>query len=250
MIDQAIVDRTHNGVCAVGMLTVPLTVWNKDPHAHPFQVVGSGFLVRDTTAITNRHVIHDLLDLAEASYIPDEQLFISFIAPFGGRRVLNTVRMIRQGLEIEVGDVDIAFIEFQRNPADHFEMIHPLPILESGELRVTEEVFLCGYPYGNLLLEKEDEVYRWGPVIQQGYISGLSPFSKTDDPDEILLDVRTAKGMSGSPICRVDSGDVIGIHYAGVRDATRITTTAYGIPLNQDSVQRWLAEWEHSAEDA
>jgi hypothetical protein len=243
MINQEIVDLTHNGVCAIGMLTVPLSVWNKDPRAHPFQVVGSGFLVRDTIVMTNRHVIRDLLLLAEASYIPDEQLFISFIAPHGGRHILNTVRMIREGLEIEIEGVDIAFIEFQREPVEHFEMIHPLLVLESGELMVTEEVFLCGYPYGNLLLEKDDEVYRWGPVIQQGYISGLSPFSKTVEHDEILLDVRTAEGMSGSPICRVDTGEVIGIHYAGVRDSTRITTTAYGIPLNQDKVERWLDYW-------
>jgi len=117
----------------------------------------------------------------------------------------------------------------------HFQHISPLEISASPELRVTEEVAVCGYPYGTAMLKKNAEVYRWGPVIQRGFISAISPFDTTDAPDEILLDVRTASGMSGAPIFRPLNGEVIGIHHSGWE-----ATTALGLPLTQDKLSAWL----------
>lgn len=49
--------------------------------------------------------------------------------------------------------------------------------------------------------------------------------------EEILLDVRTAGGMSGAPIFRLETGDVTGVHYAGIE-----ATTTFGIPVTSDMV--------------
>jgi S1-C subfamily serine protease len=243
-----LVDRIHNSVCAIGYLPIPLKEWKAKAASHPFKVVGSGFLVRATTVMTNRHVIRDLLVAAEADYIPDDQLFISFIAPIGHGKVLNTVRMVRRRVGILGTDADIGFIEFKREPAEHFEHIHPLAIDETGELQVTEEVYVCGYPHGNRLMEKDGEIYRLGPVMQHGYISGLSPFGRATHPDEILLDVRTARGMSGSPVFRPGTGAVIGIHNEAIGSSVGVSTTAFAIPLRRAPVIDWLSKFDESPE--
>jgi len=56
VIERAILLRLRHGVCAIGYLRQPLE------NARPwFKVVGTGFLVRKETVITNRHVL-DALD--------------------------------------------------------------------------------------------------------------------------------------------------------------------------------------------
>jgi hypothetical protein len=86
------------------------------------------------------------------------------------------------------------------------------------------------------MLTKSAKVYRWRPVVQRGFISAISPFDTTTEPDEILLDVRTTNGMSGAPIFRPSNGEVIGIHHSGWDDKT----TALGLPLTKQNVNAWL----------
>jgi hypothetical protein len=134
-----------------------------------------------------------------------------------------------------IDNVDIGFVEFRVVNEEHFLDIHPLALADNTNFRMTEEIAVCGYPYGTAMLMRDAKIYRWGPVIQQGSISAISPFDGVENPDEILLDVRTAPGMSGAPIFRPKTGEVIGIHYAGWE-----ATTALGIPLVQSEVSRWL----------
>ena len=168
---------------------------------------------------------------------PTSQFFISFIVPDGSGSFRNTIRMIRHFAML--ANTDIGFIEFTVVYEKHFESIHPLSIAQSYDFKLTEEVAICGYPYGTSMLERDLHIYRWGPVIQQGSISAISPFDGTTNPDEILLDVRTAGGMSGSPIIRPVNGEVIGIHYAGWE-----ATTALGLPLIQTEVEIWVDKFD------
>ena len=82
---------------------------------------------------------------------------------------------------------------------------------------------------------------RW---YMEGHISAVSPFDTTGVPDEILLDVRTAPGMSGAPIFRPASGRVIGVHYAGIE-----ATTAFGIPLSNAIVESALSKFDDHRTD-
>ncbi len=135
--------------------------------------------------------------------------------------------------------LDIGFVKFKIVHENHFDNIDSLQLAKSKDFQLTEEVAVCGYPYGTAMLMKDSKLYRWGPVIQQGSISGISPFDGAASPDEILLDVRTAAGMSGAPIFRPTNGEVIGIHYAGIE-----ATTAFGLPVTESDVQSWLAQFE------
>lgn len=239
MISRETISGVRSGVCAIGYLTVPLTTYRRNLTSPYFQVIGTGFLVRESTAMTNRHVIEGLMEEQADLGFPDSQFFISFVAPHETSDLQITVRMIRGFASLANTELDVGFLEFQRKPVKQFKNIHPLTFAEEWDLRVTERVAVCGYPYGNAMLELDGKVYRWGPVVQQGHISALSPFDTLDIPNEILLDVRTADGMSGAPIFRPDTGEVVGIHHSGIE-----ATTAFGLPLTRRVVESWLSEYD------
>jgi hypothetical protein len=147
--------------------------------------------------------------------------------------------MIRHYGVVSDDRIDVGFVEFKIVHHLHFEGIAPLEFLDTLNLRVSEEIAVYGYPYGTAMLERDGSVYRWGPVVQQGWISGISPFETASSPDEILLDVRTAGGMSGAPIFRPGDGRVIGIHHSGWE-----ATTALGQPIDRAHLVAWLSEYD------
>jgi V8-like Glu-specific endopeptidase len=239
MIDPGILARVRNGVCAVGYLSVPLVEYERRSDSPFFQVVGTGFLVRNTTVMTNRHVIEGLVSEQSRLGFPLSQMFLSFVVPGQSGGLRNTVRMIRHYGVVSDDRIDVGFVEFKIVQHLHFEGIAPLEFLDTLNLRVSEEIAVYGYPYGTAMLERDGSVYRWGPVVQQGWISGISPFETASSPDEILLDVRTAGGMSGAPIFRPGDGRVIGIHHSGWE-----ATTALGQPIDRAHLVAWLSEYD------
>jgi V8-like Glu-specific endopeptidase len=250
MLSPDLVRSVHNAVCAVGVLPVPLEDWLRRPREYPLEVQGSRFLVRPNTVLTNRHVLESTAARANLLDAPETQFFVSFIAPSQTSRHIGTLRMIRRTYVPQEGELDVALLEIKPEPKAHFEGILPLAVAKSPAVAVSEEVYVCGYPYGNILLEPEGRPYRFGPVIQQGYVSGLSPFAGSEAPEEILLDVRTAHGMSGSPVVRSTTGEVIGLHYEAVMEKASITTTSFAIPLDSQRIARWLAEFDAVLRDA
>ncbi len=79
MIEEAVIHAVRNGICAVGYLTVPPGVYREDMTRPFFKVVGTGFLVRDNTAITNRHVIEGLREAQSDFGFPDDQRGLGFV---------------------------------------------------------------------------------------------------------------------------------------------------------------------------
>lgn len=248
MIDPSVLNRVRNGVCAVGYLTVPLGDYVKYYELPGmFKVVGTGFLVRDTTVITNGHVIDDLRSEQGKEYIPDTQLFLSFVVPRRNGPLGITVRLIRHTGFVRNGRIDIGFIEFEIVHPEHFQDIAPLAIDEAFGLEVSEHIGAFGYPHGSTLSEKDGRL-RWGPVLQQGWVSGVSPYEGSGTVDEVLLDLRAEEGMSGSPIFRPSTGSAAGILHSGIRakssDERFGTTTAFGQPLDRSTLWKWLAEYD------
>jgi S1-C subfamily serine protease len=241
MIELEVLNRIRHGICAVGYLTVPLEKYNEDPTRPYFKVVGTGFLVRSTTVMTNRHVIKRLEELQAELGFPHAQRMLLFVTADERGRLRAVTRMIRGALTANNSGLDIGFIEFQRHPEPHFMGIDPLVFEERYSLNVTEEIAVCGYPYGEAMLQRDGKVYRWGPVIQQGYVSGVSPFDAVPEgylPNELLLDVRIAGGMSGGPIVRPRDGRVVGIVHS-----TWEATTALGLPLTTSVIDGWLSQY-------
>ena len=234
MLSNSIYESVRNGVCAVGFLTEPLPNYVQNLDKPIFQAIGTGFLVKDTMVLTNRHVIGALMEAKITYRVPDKQLFIQFVVPHQSSKLQIVARMIREVSFLDDPKLDLGFVKYATVHAEHFTAIHPLKLAARSALHPTQPIAVCGYPYGTSMLVRE--LYqRWGPVVQQGHISAISPFDTASAPDEILLDVRTAEGMSGAPVFQPEDGTVVAVHYAGIE-----ATTAFGIPITQASVDEAL----------
>jgi hypothetical protein len=239
MIHENILRQMGNVVCAVGFLREPLADYAKhDEIAGLFEVVGTGFIVRDEVVITNRHVINDLEEESRRASVPENQRFLLFIIhqhvkQHGGslNRIARTPRQVRRTYTLRDRRLDVGFIGFNIVRPDHFWQVTP-PLFA-------------------------EPVSRWGPVLQQGWVSAVSPFTgvgNPDDgqPDEFLLDLRAAPGISGSPVFRPESGEVCGLLHSGVLESDRadaVTTTAFAQPISAALLGKWLAEFDQSGED-
>lgn len=248
MLDIKTISNFRNGVCAIGLLPVPIKEFAQDPLSYPPDVVGTGFLVAENYVLTNSHVLEKLRkEQGKNDGIPDEQLVVDFTPWRGRNHLVTTLRMVRNPREISSSSLDVALIEIQPSPTEQFRGVPPLKIQTDWDVVVTEKVFAVGYPFGSVLLERKPEVRRFGPVIQQGYISAIAPFDRVSRPTEILLDLQAARGMSGSPIISYRTGCVIGILYEIYEEYDILgrqfrTTTAFGIPLAEKLVESWIAE--------
>jgi hypothetical protein len=204
----------------------------KDPTRPYFKVQGTGFLVRGSTVLTNRHVVQKIQRDHQENGFPNDQMLLSFVHPVG----LGNLSVIFSCLHhvTAFNDVDIALAEF--NPKADIGAFRPVSLGNLSSLSVTEPIAVCGYAYGTSMLAPNGTVRRFGPVVNQGYISSISPFDMSSRIDELLLDVRTAGGMSGSPVFRPGDGSVLGIVYGGWE-----ATTSAAIPIDDNRVQQWLA---------
>lgn len=225
MINQRVISRVRNGVCAIGYLTVEVEQVNellKDRSRRPddfFEVIGTGFLIRETTVLTNRHVITDLKKVQQEKNIADERIALLFT--YTTAKAFGQAFCECQGF-VFPADIaqDIALLNFVRRQEVEFEQCKPLKIINTeNQIKIGQPIGVLGFPHGSDLLDFQIKggarIKRFGPMLYQGYISALAPFDKRLPVSDILLDVRSAGGMSGSPVFDAKSGNVIGIFYAG-----------------------------------
>ena len=149
MIESSRLIPVRNGTCAIGYLTVPLTSFQEDFTQPYLKVVGTGFLVSPTTAITNRHVIEELKRMQDDLGFPDDQRMILFVGSKEGSQLQVTLRMIRAAVMQSDPNLDVGFLDFVREPTEQLEGINPVRIAEQWETIVTDRIAVCGYPYGH-----------------------------------------------------------------------------------------------------
>ena len=235
MFDQEILNQIRAGICAIGYATVPVQEYLKDPTRPYFKVYGTGFLVRDTVVMTNRNVIEEVRKAQQQTGFPDNQFLVHFVYSVQAGQWRTAFRTF-QSADL-FGGLDIGLVEISRQPGE-MEPCRPLPLGDLSSIAVTQPIAVCGYPYGTPMLAPQGTLSRFGPVLQQGYISAISPYDVSSRIDELLLDVRTAGGMSGSPVFRQD-GRVIGILYRAWE-----ATTSVAIPIDDARVGEWLAVYD------
>jgi len=123
MIEKQILYKVRNGIAAIGYTTVPRREYTKNPISPDFQVVGTGFLVRDTTLLTNRHVIEELERRRKTEKFPEDDQIIVFTAPESGQGLLAVVRLIREVGVLAEHHLDVGFVEFNVGPQAQFKDI-------------------------------------------------------------------------------------------------------------------------------
>lgn len=231
-------ERVKRATVAVGCLLVPWEEFKKDPDAPVFRIFGTGFLIRHDVVLTNRHVLAQLTAFVENRGLPSDRSRVQFTYT-AGTDLRQAFQPIQRRGTVDDSMLDLAFISFEMPRDADFRQCQPLLCNSHITADVGEEVFVYGYPFGSLSLEREidgrRQAYRFGPVLQQGFVSAFAPFDESDHIHRILLDLRTAGGMSGSPVVDPHSGRVIGIHDAGME-----ATIAFAIPLSTELLDTLL----------
>lgn len=242
MLDRHILNRIRSGVCAIGYLKVKPVKGKIEEYINNrdnFVIIGTGFLIRKTTVVTNRHVLQELKLKQDELGFSDDQKLLKFVYPAGEGEWQEAFCRFKFAGILANQEIDVGFIEFTRRPDLQFEQCVPLELGNPLLVNTGQSIGVFGYPHGTGLLKIQDEKHRelfnrFGPVLQQGYISAIAPLDDVSTVDNFLLDINYAGGMSGSPVFRIDDGLVVGLFYAG------LGISAFAIPIDADKINEWL----------
>ncbi|MFW6164361.1 MAG: S1C family serine protease [Planctomycetota bacterium] len=148
---------------------------------------GSGFFVGRSEVLTNYHVIKGAID-------GDAQVVV----------VVDSARKSREVVEAAIigadEDLDLALLRVEHRSSSY------LRFLRDRQLRVTEEVWVAGYPFGT---QPGLEV-----TVTAGTISSLRK-DEEGDLRQVQIDASINPGNSGGPVVD-DRGGVVGVTRAVV----------------------------------
>jgi S1-C subfamily serine protease len=228
------------GIGIPGYSTGPGVLTAEDPTRLKFEIVGTGFVIRNGTALTARHVIEKLAALRERG-IPDLHFRALFHHAIKNMVVQHLCRALRHGWLAD-RSVDLGLVDFHPTEGEFRAACAPIPIADVLSVHLGQQIAVLGYPFGSDALEDDDDlgrrrVYRIGPVLQQGHLSGISRWHGRTY--RLLLDVRTARIMSGAPVVNPVTGVAVGVHTSGME-----LVTAFAIPIDGLTVTNMLAGWD------
>jgi len=215
--------------------------------ARPYsEVVASGFLVRPNLVLTNRHVVERVVaDHRKQGH--HNNWYLEFTYPGKPGSVSLTTQRISNVFAIVdpagTGKLDVGLLEFNRGEDGDLHACQPVVFGELAQIQVGADIGVCGFPHGNVLLRDSPGINRWGPVIHQGLISGVSPYESANPRDltAFLTDIYSAPGMSGSPVFVLPDGQVVGLHYGGLEG-----TVGAAIPLDAARVEGWISLYQET----
>jgi len=93
-----------------------------------------------------------------------------------------------------------------------------------------ENVAVAGFPMGTQTLKAPGWIHQLSPTLQTGIVSAVLPFP-CDNPHALLLDLMTQGGSSGSPVFKSETGEVLGMVYAGLHETCLLSS-----PKNRDGL--------------
>jgi trypsin-like peptidase len=240
--------RMRWSVCALGVSPPTFSQEVQGGGFPKSKIFGTGFIIRDDAVLTARHVVYDLRNFLETKAPSGSSHWLDFVHPAGDAMVSWHVAWQKTTI---VENEDLAIVGMPKATSSPGRVHAPLPFTDPLPIEVGQEIGIYGFPFGSALMrresdsmkpeEEEDGPYRVGPVLQQGHIAAIAPYSDGTLVERLLLDVRTWFGMSGAPVFDPHSSTVIGIHQRG-----RETVTAFALPLTQARVAVLLAGHDQS----
>lgn len=255
MILPEVIKKIRLSTCAVHRMAVKheeafAGVEHGDKVMRPdSEVVATAFLVGDGMLLTNRHVVK-LLEEDHTATGSHDHWYVEFVYPredrAGWSQTLKRIGNIFALLDPSgSGSLDVGLLAFRQDPGD----LGPCKPVEFGKLEdivVGTTIAICGFPFGNKSLTNDFGFFRFGPVVHSGIISAVSPYDTVDERamTTFLTDLNSADGMSGSPVFLPTTGEVIGLHYAGV-----VATMGSAIPVDSQRLQGWIRAFERAIAD-
>ena len=227
---------------AVKDATVAIGLANKDTK-DVIRSFGTGFFIGGEYIVSSAHIFSQCIKYNAQNKDKNkgmEGIYSAFnITTNGDQLELNTYHIIKairlppvkevMGFTGSV-DLDIGIGKLDRH-SDNF-----LHIKEPTQLKLYDEIVICGYPSGRISLVLYRNKHEDGmgihlrPIIQFGRIAGLMPDDDSNNPWGIQTDIVAMGGSSGSPIIDPSSGEVIGMAQQVI--ATMTTVDKEGMPSN------------------
>jgi serine/threonine protein kinase len=159
---------------------------------------GSGFLaIEKGIVLTNAHVVHMLEPGTEE---PDDITVIVKKGTTDQKELKGKVLAVDRTMDLAVIRVDPTGLP------------PPLEVKTTSGLQATQQVFVCGFPLGELVSNNV--------TIFQGKVASITIDPKSGRPQRVVLASDMQHGNTGGP-CVNARGEVIGVTVAGVR-GTRI----------------------------
>jgi endonuclease G len=185
---------------------------------HPrVEWLGTGFLVAPDVVVTNRHVAAEFGRRGGSRFVfrrtvdgSTMQADIDFLEEFG--RAESLAFRIREILHIAEDDgPDMAFLRVEASGGRSLAAPLSLAVRDAAE---GEQVAVIGYPARDSRIPDQALMERiFGELYDK---KRLAPGEITGLRDGLLLhDCTTLGGVSGSALCSLASGEVVGLHFAG-----------------------------------
>jgi len=188
-------------------------------------VLGTGFVVHESGLVaTNRHVTRALAASPRPPQHVEGDVFA--VAHLFRREGTGTLRVpldivgIVEPIQFDAPSPyygppfgpDLAFVQVAARNLPAVTLLDgPLP--PEGT-----EVAVAGFPLGHHAMATAGRVEHMGPALQRGIVSAHLPFVGNTEPEYFKIDVLAQGGASGSPVFIPESGEVIGILYAGMHN--------------------------------
>jgi hypothetical protein len=226
----------RHGTCAVGYAKMPWAEFEADPKRDAVEISGTGFLVGPLRRlVTCAHVIEEVATLVRKRGARHAEPIVQFVLPASGGHTWTVTFRPMTVLE-QHERADMAIVEVKNLPPE----FRSLPVVDDDFTpSIGEEIGVVGYAHGSVLLRKGKEIARFGPVLQRGIISALSPYD-VGKPDVALLDLVAGPAASGSPVFRVATGEVFGVLFEGqIRQSAALAfARLIGVNRNRQLVSR------------
>lgn len=243
MITQDVFTSIYRSVCALGIRIVDKEQHQREPTAPHFKIIGTGFAIDGELVLTNRHVLEAMRSYMDANGYEHDDLVAQFITPKPDGWSVHFCRIGGVGIcsapEEDTGLVYVPGLSELGDIAVKFGV--------PSDLSVGQSLGMVGYADGERLQQANmggvfyEELYRFGPILQQGHLSAVAPMHGCGVVTRLLLDIRTTGGLSGSPVFLPETADVIGIHFASNK-----TTTAFALPLDAERIEAYKANFADS----
>ena len=185
-------------------------------------IFGTGFVVHeDGIIVTNDHVMDAFGTLPRPPGSTDfpAMALLFVLTSKGNIEVPLDVVGVGKLSEFKPGPAyfgpdmpDIAYIQVAARGLKAVRLADSSRPIEEGE-----ELATSGFPMGTDILEAPGWMHQMTPTLQRGVVSAVHPFP-CPTPHGFTMNINVQGGASGSPVFRTDSGEVVGVIYAGMHE--------------------------------
>lgn len=203
------------------------------------EIIGTGFIV-DTRgiAVTNMHVVEALQKLpphpetgatsAIAIISPGPETTeegIAFPVLFAEVKAYSLISSFSSnGRYYGEAVPDLAFVQLKVRDVPAVSLV-----TEPNAIRAGVPVATAGFPMGTDPLVVYGSINQLTPFLRQGIISSVYPYP-CPNPHGFTTDIVSQGGSSGSPVFRLDSGEVLGMVHAAVQQRGQATNITIALP--------------------